>query len=107
MRSLRPSTAAVSTRKYFRIVLIKPSHYDDDGYVIRWYRSPMPANSLASGRLLALSGPGDPEQSRSKDGHLQRGYRQTREISPPRCYRNTAGKILPYSLIFAAFSAAA
>ena len=29
-------------------MLIKPSHYDDDGYVIRWYRSPMPANSLAS-----------------------------------------------------------
>jgi hypothetical protein len=45
MRSLRPSTAAVSA--YFHIVLIKPSHYDDDGYVIRWYRSPMPANSLA------------------------------------------------------------
>ena len=32
----------------FKVVLIKPSHYDDDGYVIRWYRSPMPANSLAS-----------------------------------------------------------
>jgi hypothetical protein len=29
-------------------VLVKPSHYDDDGYVIRWLRSPMPANSLAS-----------------------------------------------------------
>src|ERR1700733_16084245 len=35
-------------RKTFRIILVKPSHYDDDGYVIRWYRSPMPANSLAS-----------------------------------------------------------
>ena len=23
----------------FRLVLIKPSHYDDDGYVIRWWRS--------------------------------------------------------------------
>jgi radical SAM superfamily enzyme YgiQ (UPF0313 family) len=42
------STAAERARKFFRIVLIKPSHYDDDGYVIRWYRSPMPANSLAS-----------------------------------------------------------
>jgi radical SAM superfamily enzyme YgiQ (UPF0313 family) len=41
-------TAAGSLRKHFRIVLVKPSHYDDDGYVIRWYRSPMPANSLAS-----------------------------------------------------------
>ena len=41
-------TEARAARKRFRIVLIKPSHYDDDGYVIRWYRSPMPANSLAS-----------------------------------------------------------
>jgi hypothetical protein len=32
----------------FRVVLVKPSHYDDDGYVIRWLRSPMPANSLAT-----------------------------------------------------------
>src|SRR5215471_13244298 len=44
----RPTIAASSARKHFLIVLIKPSHYDDDGYVIRWYRSPMPANSLAS-----------------------------------------------------------
>ncbi len=34
--------------KKFLIVLIKPSHYDDDGYVIQWYRSPIPSNSLAS-----------------------------------------------------------
>jgi len=27
--------------------LIKPSHYDDDGYVIQWWRSSLPANSLA------------------------------------------------------------
>ena len=32
----------------FLIVLIKPSHYDDDGYVIQWFRSPIPSNSLAS-----------------------------------------------------------
>jgi Radical SAM superfamily len=31
----------------FEILLIKPSHYDDDGYVIRWFRSTMPSNSLA------------------------------------------------------------
>jgi radical SAM superfamily enzyme YgiQ (UPF0313 family) len=44
----RTEAAAGHARKRFRIVLVKPSHYDDDGYVIRWYRSPMPANSLAS-----------------------------------------------------------
>ncbi|MEP7211798.1 MAG: B12-binding domain-containing radical SAM protein [Acidobacteriota bacterium] len=31
----------------FSLVLIKPSHYDEDGYVIQWYRSAIPANSLA------------------------------------------------------------
>ena len=35
-------------RKQFRVVLVKPSHYDDDGYVVRAYRSSMPANSLAT-----------------------------------------------------------
>ena len=35
-------------KRRFRIVLIKPSHYDDDGYVIQWRRSTIPSNSLAS-----------------------------------------------------------
>lgn len=37
-----------SLDKTFRIVLIKPSHYDDNGYVIRWRWSSVPSNSLAS-----------------------------------------------------------
>jgi len=32
----------------FNLVLIKPSHYDADGYVIQWLRSAMPANTLAT-----------------------------------------------------------
>ena len=32
----------------FSLVLVKPSHYDDDGYVLQWVRSPIPSNSLAS-----------------------------------------------------------
>jgi radical SAM superfamily enzyme YgiQ (UPF0313 family) len=32
----------------FHLVLIKPSHYDDQGYVIQWYRSSIPTNSLAA-----------------------------------------------------------
>jgi len=35
-------------------VLIKPSHYDDDGYVIQWLRAPIPSNSLAVINGLAL-----------------------------------------------------
>jgi radical SAM superfamily enzyme YgiQ (UPF0313 family) len=38
----------------FRLVLIKPSHYDDDGYVIRWWRAMIPSNSLAMLYAIAL-----------------------------------------------------
>jgi len=31
--------AELATTHRFRLVLIKPSHYDDDGYVIQWWRS--------------------------------------------------------------------
>ena len=31
----------------FQLILVKPSHYDDDGYVIQWVMSAMPSNSLA------------------------------------------------------------
>jgi len=48
MQSSQSRTEALSARKRFRVILVKPSHYDDDGYVIRWFRSPMPANSLAT-----------------------------------------------------------
>jgi radical SAM superfamily enzyme YgiQ (UPF0313 family) len=37
----------MKNKKKFSLVLVKPSHYDDDGYVIQWFRSSMPANSLA------------------------------------------------------------
>src|SRR5271168_3777181 len=38
----------VGPKRRFQLVLIKPSHYGDDGYVIRWWRSMVPSNSLAS-----------------------------------------------------------
>ena len=36
------------TKKKFYLELIKPSHYDDDGYVIQWWRAWIPSNSLSS-----------------------------------------------------------
>jgi hypothetical protein len=38
----------------FHFILIKPSHYDDDGYVIQWLRSVMPSNTLAAIYGLAV-----------------------------------------------------
>jgi radical SAM superfamily enzyme YgiQ (UPF0313 family) len=38
----------INPKRRFLLVLIKPSHYGEDGYVIRWWRSMIPSNSLAS-----------------------------------------------------------
>jgi len=43
----------VSAGRRFQLVLIKPSHYDDDGYVIRWWRALIPSNSLAAVYAIA------------------------------------------------------
>ena len=45
--------ASTGTKRRFQLVLIKPSHYDDDGYVVQWWRSSIPSNSLANLYSLA------------------------------------------------------
>ena len=40
--------------KRFPLLLIKPTHYDDDGYPIQWLRSAIPSNTLAVLNGLAL-----------------------------------------------------
>jgi radical SAM superfamily enzyme YgiQ (UPF0313 family) len=40
--------SSISAKRRFQLVLIKPSHYDDDGYVIRWWRAMIPSNTLAA-----------------------------------------------------------
>jgi radical SAM superfamily enzyme YgiQ (UPF0313 family) len=42
LKSLLPAN------RRFQLLLIKPSHYDDQGYVIRWWRAMIPSNSLAA-----------------------------------------------------------
>jgi len=46
--------ARAMEKETFHLFLIKPSHYDDDGYVIQWARSSIPANTLAALYGLAL-----------------------------------------------------
>jgi len=53
VRNVRFIIAQLMSRK-FALILVKPSHYDDDGYVIQWYRSAIPSNSLAALYGLAL-----------------------------------------------------
>ena len=47
-------------KKTFQLVLIKPTHYDEDGYPITWLRSHIPSNTLA-----ALYGLGDVDATTS------------------------------------------
>ena len=41
--------------KLFHVELIKPSHYDDDGYVIQWWKAWVPSNTLSSLYGIALA----------------------------------------------------
>src|SRR6266404_2251974 len=45
-RQCLPGEGVLGDRR-FVVELIKPSHYDDDGYVIQWWKSWIPSNSLA------------------------------------------------------------
>ena len=42
-------------KQIFHFVMIKPTHYDDDGYPIQWLRSAIPSNTLATLNGLAVA----------------------------------------------------
>ncbi len=48
-----PAGSSASQRT-FHLVLIKPTHYDDDGYPIQWVKSAIPSNTLACLNGLAM-----------------------------------------------------
>ncbi|MFO0868874.1 MAG: radical SAM protein [Pirellulales bacterium] len=47
MKAVANSSASPAATRRFAVEVIKPSHYDDDGYVIQWWRAFVPSNSLA------------------------------------------------------------
>jgi len=53
----------------FHVELIKPSHYDDDGYVIQWLKAWIPSNSLAT--LFALTTQAERDQVLGEDVAIQ------------------------------------
>jgi hypothetical protein len=44
----------MTSGRIFHFVMIKPSHYHDDGYPIQWLRSEIPSNTLAAVNGLGL-----------------------------------------------------
>jgi hypothetical protein len=81
--------------KKFIVEIIKPSHYDDDGYVIQWWRAFIPSNSLAC--LWALAEDAARRQVLGPDVELEiHGYDETHTVIPVkkivRRIRNNGGQ---------------
>jgi len=45
--------ASLAEKSVFHFVMVKPTHYDDNGYPIQWFRSAIPSNTLACLNALA------------------------------------------------------
>ena len=72
----------VAKRRRFLLFLIKPSHYDNDGYVIQWMRSALPSNSLACLFGIART-PWRPRRSETTStSRLSRSTRRTTASGP-------------------------
>ncbi len=73
-------------RTKFHLILIKPTHYDDDGYPITWLRSHIPSNTLA-----ALYGLGEDCRQREVLGPdvdiVIHAVRRDQHPRPPRPHR--------------------
>src|SRR6185295_2378867 len=100
MMGLRSEVSPESPEKrrgQFHFVMIKPTHYDDDGYPIQWLRSAIPSNTLACLNGLA-------EDSRRRevlgpdvDIHLHTYDETNRRVRPDqiiRMIRKEGGKAL-------------
>src|ERR1022692_702094 len=94
MNSKRTAGADASL---FHFIMIKPTHYDDEGYPIQWFRSAIPSNTLACLNGLAVDaqrrevlGPGVEIRLDTYD-ETNRRVRPDRII---RAIRRTGGKAL-------------
>ncbi|MCU0987765.1 MAG: radical SAM protein [Acetobacteraceae bacterium] len=85
---MTPTAAAAPPRAGdFHFVMIKPTHYDDEGYPIQWIRSAIPSNTLA-----ALNGLAEDAQRRQVLGpdvriHLHTFDETNRRVRPERIIR--------------------
>jgi hypothetical protein len=68
-------------RRRFHVELIKPSHYDDDGYVIQWVKAWIPSNSLASMYGLTLEAAEQRALGEDVDIRVQ-AYDETNTVVP-------------------------
>jgi len=86
-----------STAQRFHFVMIKPTHYDDDGYPIQWYRSAIPSNTLAATYALANDSRARQALGPAVDIRLHTYDETNRRVRPDRIIRmigRSGGKAL-------------
>src|SRR5437667_4778947 len=71
----------------FTFVMIKPTHYDDDGYPIQWFRSAIPSNTLAWMNALAEDARGRNVLGPDVEIRLHTYDETTRRVQPDRIIR--------------------
>jgi hypothetical protein len=71
----------------FHFVMIKPTHYDDDGYPIQWLRSAIPSNTLACLNGLAEDACGRQVLGPGVDIRLHTYDETNRRVRPERIIR--------------------
>jgi hypothetical protein len=94
---LRTHDAGKDGAAIFHFVMVKPTHYDDDGYPIQWFRSAIPSNTLA-----CLNGIAEDARRRNVLGsgveiHLHTYDETNRRVRPDRIIRmlrQSGGKVL-------------
>src|SRR5262249_31820139 len=77
----RPAARPKRAQRRFLVELIKPSHYDDDGYVIQWWRGWIPSNSLSC--LYGLAIDSKARQVLGEDVEIEvAAYDETNQVVP-------------------------
>jgi hypothetical protein len=86
-----------SAASLFRLVLIKPTHYDDDGYPIQWIKAVIPSNTLACLNALARDASRRQVLGPNVEIRLQTFDETNRRVRPNRIIsqiRRTGGRAL-------------
>lgn len=76
----------------FHFVMIKPTHYDDDGYPIQWLRSAIPSNTLASLNGLAEAARNRNALGKGVNIHLYTYDETNKRVRPERIAREIRRK---------------
>ncbi len=76
----------------FTFVLVKPTHYDDDGYPIQWFRSALPSNTLACMNSLAEDARDRGVLGEGVKFHIETYDETNRRVHPDRIIRDIKGR---------------